>query len=202
MAGRATEDAEVSHAIAVVIPWHDHVEVRGTASAPQHGLLPAFLAKDDLPFDSRITSLAFALDFIGCLSGLSSQVIAIPARVDDDLAPAQHSRRVGTVGRIHLVVVDKTAALVVPDPDAELVLPAAVDLPVNGRQDEAVIARVVDLARALVLRPRARHDQPFVNRALEVEIGHRALELSLAFRYVGAFLVLRDEAEVGFAGQG
>ena len=122
--------------------------------------------------------------------------------MNDDAAAAQHGRRISTVGRVHLVVVHQPATRVVPDAEAELVrAAAAVHLPINRRQHEAVIARIVDLAGAFVLRPRSGDHQPLIHRALEVQIARLELELGVAGWHAVAVLVLRDEAEVGFASQ-
>src|SRR5581483_3220227 len=74
-------------------------------------------------------------------------------------------------------------------------------LAVNRREHKRVVAAAVDRAAALVLRARSGHDQPVVARAVEVETGRLELELSLAGRHARAVCVLRDEAEIGFAGQ-
>src|SRR5947207_7499235 len=112
-------------------------------------------------------------------------------------------RGVRAAARRDLVVVhDHAAVAVVPDLDPELVrAPAAVHGAVDGGQDEAVVAGVVDGARALVLGPGARHDEPVVDRAVEVQVADLELELRLARRYVRALLVLGYEPEVGASGE-
>jgi hypothetical protein len=96
----------------------------------------------------------------------------------DDGAAANGRRRVGGVVGAHLVVVDDLVCGPVPDFDAEPVhVPAAVLLPVAGRQQKAVLPASVDRTRTL------------------------ELELGLAGRGGGPLLVARDEAKAGLARQ-
>src|SRR5438876_4385366 len=99
--------------------------------------------------------------------------------MDDNAAAAQCRRRISPVGGAHLVVVDDAVALVgVPDLDAEAVgAAAAVRLAVPRGQLEAVAADPVDGAGAAEAGLGAGHDQPFITRALEVEVAHLELEL-------------------------
>ena len=118
--------------------------------------------------------------------------------VNDNAAATECGGRIAIVVESHLVVIDNGVGVVlVPDFDSELIhsSPTA-DLPVNRREQEAVVAPAVDCAGSLVLRSRARHDQPLVDSAMEVEIGYFELKLRFAGRDVGSLLVLRDEAEV------
>jgi hypothetical protein len=122
--------------------------------------------------------------------------------MDNDAAATEQGRRIGAVRRVHLVVVNQPATRIVPDADAEFVLAAAAGLlPVNGCQDEAIIARVVDAARAFVLRPRSGNYQPFVSRAVKVQTARLELELGVASRDSRPVVILRDKAEVSFARQ-
>ena len=59
---------------------------------------------------------------------------------------------VGTVCRAELVVINNRSGCGVPNLDPELVnATAAVDLPINRRKQETVVASVVDPSGALVL---------------------------------------------------
>lgn len=89
--------------------------------------------------------------------------------MNDYAATSQYGGRIVTIGGVHLVVVDQSAA-VAPDSDPELVLAAAARLlPINGREHKPVVAAAVDHTEAFVLRFPARHGQPFVTGAVEVQ---------------------------------
>ena len=62
------------------------------------------------------------------------------------------------------------------------------ELAVRSGQQEAVVARAVDRAGALVLGPRAGDHQPLVGGAVEVQVAGLELELGLAVRDVRALL--------------
>src|SRR5882724_11898418 len=122
--------------------------------------------------------------------------------MNDDAAAAQRRRRIVGIAAAHLVIVYDAAVALAPDLDPELVLTAAaVYLAVNRRKHKRVVASAVDSAAAFVLRSRSAHHQPVIARAVEVEIPRLELEFGLAGWHVRAVLVLRHEAEAGFAGQ-
>src|ERR1041385_9183848 len=80
--------------------------------------------------------------------------------VQDDAAARDDGRRVAVVGCAHLIVVDDVAAGV-PDLDPELVRPAAaVHLPVDRGQQEAVPGAPVGRAGPFVLPPGAGNEEP------------------------------------------
>ena len=99
----------------------------------------------------------------------------------NDNGPASNRRgRVSAVQSAKLIVINGRACGFVPNHDAELVHPAAaLNVPVDGREDEGVVAGIVHGAGAFVLCARARNYQPIVAAAMEVEVGD--LELKLGF---------------------
>src|SRR5919108_3851606 len=120
-----------------------------------------------------------------------------------DDAAAGDRLRVGNVDVLwdaHPVIEDHLA--VPRDPDPELVdAAAALKLAVVRGQPEFVAGDAVDRAGALVLRLEARHDEPLVARATEVEVPDGEVELGLTGRRPAAVFVLGVEAEVGAAAQ-
>src|SRR5206468_2513438 len=101
--------------------------------------------------------------------------------VDHNASAANRCRRITVVGRAHLVVVDDPACGFVPDFDSELVhATAAVDLPVNGRQHEAVVAASIDCPGAFVLSLCPGNHQPLIVRAVKVQVPGLEVELRLA----------------------
>ena len=117
--------------------------------------------------------------------------------VDDDRTSAENGRWVGIVRLTAHVIVNDIARGLIPNLDAELAGCA-----VDGGQHEAILACAVDRAGSLVLRLGSCNDQPVIRCTLEVQVRDFELELSIAGRHFGALLILRDEAEGGFAGQG
>ena len=75
--------------------------------------------------------------------------------MDDDAAAANRRGWVRAVRSAKLIVINDRASRFVPDLDAELIDPAAtLNVPVNGSEDEGVVAGIVYGAQAFVL-PRA-----------------------------------------------
>src|SRR5207237_532088 len=111
-------------------------------------------------------------------------------------------RRRGLRGARLGVVDDRVAGALVPDLDAELVHAARARLlAVQRRHQEAIAAGAVERARTLILRLGTGNHQPIVTGGVEVEVGGWELELGVALRHRGAWLVLGVEAEVRPAGE-
>jgi hypothetical protein len=101
--------------------------------------------------------------------------------VNDDGPTTNGRRRLGGVVGAHLVVVDHLARGPVPDLDAEPVgTPAAVHLPIGGRQQEAVIPGPVDRAPTFELGPGPGDHEPVVAGAVKVQVAGFELELGPA----------------------
>ena len=98
------------------------------------------------------------------------------------------------VGLAHLVVVDESVGLLVPDSDAELV-GVVLALTVDGAQHEPVLALTIDRAHSLVHRLGTGHDQPVIAVRVKVQVGNLDLKLGLSRRRVSALLVLAHKAE-------
>lgn len=70
--------------------------------------------------------------------------------MDHDAAAAECGVGIVAVGCVELVVVDQAVA-VTPDPDPELVLPAARLISINCRKHKVITTAAVDRAGAFVL---------------------------------------------------
>ena len=121
--------------------------------------------------------------------------------MNDDAAAAEGGCRIRAVRCAELVVInDGIVVGLVPNFDAELVhATAAIDLAVDGREHEAVVASVVHGPGPFVLAFGSRDHQPFVAGAVEVKAGDLEFEFGLAIRDCHAFLVFGNEPEVRFA---
>ena len=107
-----------------------------------------------------------------------------------------------TISRIQLIVVDNAAAVKIPNLDAEFVYTAAaVDIAIDSSQHKAVVAAAIDGAGSFVLGSSASYHQPVIAGAMEIQIGYFELKLGLTVGYACAGLILRDKAEIRFAGQ-
>src|SRR5437899_89666 len=106
--------------------------------------------------------------------------------MDHDAAAANRRGWVRAVQSAKLIVINGRACAF-PNLDPELVhAAAALHIPVDGGEDEAVAPGVVHRAGTFVLSARARDHQPVVVAAMEIEVGDLELELGLARRYRGA----------------
>src|SRR5688500_10701416 len=110
--------------------------------------------------------------------------------VDDDV-PTTERGCFATRFRFGRLVVVNNYTGGVGDPDSELVRRS-----IDPDEHEAVTVDSVQSSRPLELCPRARDDQPLVDRAVEIQPRSLELELGASVRNVRAFLVLRNEAEV------
>lgn len=89
--------------------------------------------------------------------------------VNDDITSTKDRLGIAGIVRAHLVVVDHRGGVLIPDFDSELIAPAAaINVSINCRQHESVIAAAVNSARAFELSARPGDHQPIVSCTLEI----------------------------------
>src|SRR6266542_4892722 len=123
--------------------------------------------------------------------------------VDNDAPPSKRGRvgEVDVLGHEGSVVVDERTTLIDFDPEPVDSVAARL-IAVVRDQHEPIARHPVDGAVASVCRlPAAGDDQApgVLHGAVEVDVSRLELEFGLAFRNIGALLVLRDETEVCLA---
>ena len=77
---------------------------------------------------------------------------------------------------------------------------ALVDIGIDSRQHEFVTSLTVDRTRALIFGLGSCHYQPIIALTMEVQISNLEPELSFSSGYLGALVILGDEAEVCLSG--
>jgi hypothetical protein len=118
----------------------------------------------------------------------------------DNAATAQNCTGICSVIGSSLVVVNHSSGFNVPDLDAEFVrASASAQLPVNSRQQKAVVARSVNLTRTFKLGFRSRNYQPFICTAIEAEASRIKLEFGVARRLISAVCVFANKSKTGFS---